>query len=65
MKRPSATTTSVETPSPCKDQVFQAIHNLVVNGHARLYPISDDDYCLWLATGETFTFSQHGVLRIV
>jgi hypothetical protein len=65
MKRSSRTTGSVEAPSAHKDQVFQAIHELVMNGNANLYLVSKDDYWLRLATGEAFTLGEQGVLRIV
>jgi hypothetical protein len=65
MKRPNSITSSVEASSACKDQVFQAIHELVMNGHANLYLVSKDDYWLRLATGEAFALGEQGVLRII
>jgi hypothetical protein len=65
MRRSDTTGTSAEVPSENREQLFRAFHDLVMDGHASLHSISDDDYWLRLATGEAFTLGQHGVLRIV
>jgi hypothetical protein len=65
MKQLDQTTILADAPPAGKDQVLQAVHDLVMNGYASLYPISDKDSWLRLETGEAFMMSQHGVLRIV
>jgi hypothetical protein len=65
MKRQGTGNVLAEPPSASKEKVFDAIHDLVMCGHANLYPISGDGYWLRLTTGETFAFGQHGIFRIV